>query len=42
MDIVLLTAIGVGGATVIGAIIGFSFKNISQNSRMSFWPLPQV
>lgn len=29
MDIVLLTAIGVGGATVIGAIIGFSFKNIS-------------
>lgn len=29
MDIVLLTAIGVGGATVIGAIMGFSFKNIS-------------
>ena len=29
MELVLLTAIGVGGATVIGAIIGFVFKNIS-------------
>ncbi len=29
MDIVLLTALGVGGATVIGAVIGFVFKNIS-------------
>ena len=29
MQIVLLTALGVGGATVIGAIIGFLFKNIS-------------
>ena len=29
MDIVLLTALGVGGATVIGALIGFLFKNIS-------------
>ena len=29
MDIVLLTALGVGGATVIGALIGFSFKRIS-------------
>ncbi len=29
MSIVLLTAFGVGGATVIGAIIGFIFKNIS-------------
>ena len=27
--IVLLTALGVGGATVIGALIGFAFKNIS-------------
>ena len=26
---VLLTALGVGGATVIGAIIGFVFKKIS-------------
>ena len=26
---VLLTALGVGGATVIGALIGFAFKNIS-------------
>ena len=29
MDLVLLTALGVGGATVIGALIGFVFKNIS-------------
>ncbi len=29
MEIVLLTALGVGGATIIGAIIGFCFKEIS-------------
>ena len=29
MDMVLLTAAGVGGATVFGAIIGFLFKKIS-------------
>ena len=29
MEMVLLTAIGVGGATVIGAVIGCLFKNIS-------------
>ena len=29
MDLVLLTALGVGGATVIGAVIGFIFKKIS-------------
>lgn len=29
MNPVLLTALGVGGATVIGALIGFLFKNIS-------------
>ena len=29
MQLVLLTAIGVGGATVIGALIGFLFRNIS-------------
>ena len=29
MELVLLTAIGVGGATVIGAIIGFIFKKFS-------------
>ncbi len=29
MDMVLLTALGVGGATVIGAVIGLVFKNIS-------------
>ena len=29
MEIVLLTALGVGGATIIGAIIGFAFKNLT-------------
>ena len=29
MTMVLLTALGVGGATVIGALIGFAFKKIS-------------
>ena len=29
MDLVLLTALGVGGATIIGALIGFAFKNMS-------------
>jgi ZIP family zinc transporter len=29
MKMVLLTALGVGGATVIGALIGFAFKRIS-------------
>ena len=29
MELVLLTALGVGGATIIGALIGFIFKNIS-------------
>lgn len=29
MYLVLLTALGVGGATIIGALIGFGFKNIS-------------
>ena len=29
MDIVFLTALAVGGATVIGAILGFLFKNVS-------------
>ena len=29
MKIVLLTAFGVGGASVIGAVLGFLFKNIS-------------
>lgn len=29
MNMVLLTAIGVGGATVIGSLIGFAFKKIS-------------
>ena len=29
MEMVLLTALGVGGATVFGSVIGFLFKNIS-------------
>ena len=29
MELVLITALGVGGATIIGSIIGFLFKNIS-------------
>ena len=29
MTVVLFTALGVGGATIIGAILGFIFKNIS-------------
>ena len=29
MDIVILTALGVGGATMVGSIIGFLFKKIS-------------
>ncbi|MBQ6838883.1 MAG: ZIP family metal transporter, partial [Clostridia bacterium] len=29
MQMVIITALGVGGATVFGAIIGFIFKNIS-------------
>ena len=29
MELVLLTAIGVGGATIIGSLIGFAFKKIS-------------
>ena len=29
MEIVLLTAVGVGGATVVGALLGFAFKRIS-------------
>ena len=29
MELVLLTALGVGGATVFGAVIGFLFKKIS-------------
>ena len=29
MEMVLLTALGVGGATVFGSLLGFAFKNIS-------------
>ena len=30
MKLVLITALGVGGATLIGSLIGFIFKNISR------------
>ena len=29
MELVLLTALGVGGATVVGAVVGFAFKKLS-------------
>lgn len=29
MEMVLLTALGVGGATIVGALIGFAFKKVS-------------
>ena len=29
MQMVLLTALGVGGATIFGAVIGFLFKHLS-------------
>jgi hypothetical protein len=32
MELVLLTALGVGGATLLGTIIGFIFKKISHTS----------
>ena len=31
MQMVLLTALGIGGATVVGAVLGFCFKKISHN-----------
>ena len=30
MKLVIITALGIGGATVVGALIGFLFKNVSQ------------
>ena len=37
MSLVLITALGVGGATIIGALIGFIFKNIYiRNTNMKF------
>ena len=29
MKLVLLTALGVGGATIIGSVVGFCFKKLS-------------
>ena len=36
MQLVLLTALGVGGATVIGAVIGFIFKGIFDHNPQLF------
>ena len=33
MELVLLTALGVGGATIIGAVIGFIFKKLSHKTE---------
>ena len=30
MQLVIITALGIGGATIAGALIGFLFKNVSQ------------
>jgi len=32
MRMIMLTAIGIGGATVIGALLGFAFGNISHRT----------
>ena len=34
MEMVLLTALGVGSATVIGSVIGFLFKKISHQDAI--------
>lgn len=40
MELVLLTSLGVGGATVFGALIGFIFKKISHKFSILYYPLP--
>ena len=42
MKIVLLTALGVGGATIFGSLIGFVFRNISHKFSDIVLPLRQV
>ena len=42
MEVVALTAFGVGGATVIGGAIGFIFRKYLINFRTQFFPLRQV
>ena len=40
MELVLLTALGVGGATILGSVIGFLFKNITHKFSdlvLAFW-----
>ena len=41
MTLVLLTALGVGGATVIGALIGFIFKNLSLSEYQRYCGSPE-
>ena len=33
MELVLLTALGVGGATIVGAIIGFFVKDVNHKTN---------
>ena len=42
MKIVFLTALGVGGATVIGAVLGFVFKKTLTDSATSLLDLQPV
>ena len=36
MKLVLLTALGVGGATVLGAVLGFLFRNLSRKQILKY------
>ena len=43
MDLVIYTALGVGLATVVGAGIGFLFKNITDKSKFIYlYALSQI
>ena len=42
MKMVLLTALGVGGATIIGSVFGFIFKKYLTDSVILFFPLQQA
>ena len=39
MELALISAFGVGGATIAGVIIGFSFRKYLINLTMQFWDL---
>ncbi len=42
MSIVVLTALGVGGATMLGAVLGFLIKKFRTNLMIQFWVLRPV